>query len=180
MAEPMKSSIVVMGVAGAGKTCVGRALAQHLGMGFADGDDYHDPASVAKMSRGEPLTDADRRPWLDRLNALLRDAGRDRRPLVLACSALRRAFRRRLAADLDPPPTFVFLDIEPAEATRRLAHRTDHFMPADLIASQFAALEPPKPDEAIHVDATQSIDEIVRLTTAALGEPPQMNKNEHG
>ncbi|MEM6458493.1 MAG: gluconokinase [Planctomycetota bacterium] len=147
---------VVMGVSGCGKTTVGRALATQLEMAFFDADDFHPPANVAKMRSGVPLSDADRGPWLDVLNGLLRD----RPGVVLACSALRRVYRARLAAGLEPGPRFVFLEVDRATVARRMRGR-DHFMPAALMASQFETLEPPTADEALVLDAGRPVDQLV-------------------
>ncbi|HTZ78828.1 MAG TPA: gluconokinase [Stellaceae bacterium] len=140
-------AVVVMGVSGAGKTTVGSALADRLGAEFIEGDRFHPPENIAKMSRGEPLDDADRWPWLDRLGAEVARRGREGRPVVLACSALKRAYRDRLRRAW-PALRFVYLrgDLELIQS--RLAARHGHFMPAGLLESQFAALEAPAPDEA--------------------------------
>jgi gluconokinase len=153
--------IVVMGVSGIGKTTVGVRLAEALGAGFLEGDKFHPRANIEKMSHGEPLTDADRKPWLERLAAEL-DASRVKgESVVLACSALRRSYRDILRAghgDVD----FVFLDAEQAVIQKRLDARKGHFMPPSLLDSQFAALERPEPDErAVRGDATQPPDVIV-------------------
>ena len=133
--------IVVTGVAGSGKSTVGAGLAEHLGARFVESDDFHSPAHVAKMASGVPLGDADRWPWL----AALRQAMRGEERVVVACSALRRPYRdalRRAGA-----VRFLHLVADRAEIVRRLEARTDHFMPAGLVESQFEALEPPDADE---------------------------------
>lgn len=135
--------IVVMGVSGSGKTSVGAILAGLLDLDFVDGDDLHPASNVAKMHAGHPLNDDDRAPWLDRVGATLADAAAHPRGVVVACSALRRAYRDRIRNSAGPGLTFVFLDISPEEAHRRLAVRLHHFMPASLIESQFATLERP-------------------------------------
>lgn len=139
-----------MGVAGSGKTTVGRELATRLGAPFVDADDAHPPANVAKMAAGVPLDDDDRRPWLDRLAAEL--GGQE--ALVVACSALKRSYRDHLRR-VDGV-RFVFLDLGPDEARDRVANRSGHFMGAEMIESQFAALQRPGPDErdVTTVDAT--------------------------
>lgn len=156
--------LVVLGVAGAGKTTVGLALAAALGRAFYDADDYHPPANVDVMRRGVPLTDADRAPWLAALRALLVRCLAEGTPAVLACSALRTAYR----AALVPPNAragdvaFVYLDVTPAVAAARVAARAGHFMPAALVASQFAALE--VPSDAVRVDAALPVaDEVARV-----------------
>jgi gluconokinase len=141
---------VVMGVAGSGKTTLGRLLAEALGGAFVEGDDFHPPANIAKMSGGAPLDDADRLPWLQALAGAIRDWRRKDRPTVLACSALRQAYRDVLsggAAEVQ----FVHLRAAPALIAGRLARRQGHFMPAALLDSQFAALE--EPTDAIILDA---------------------------
>jgi carbohydrate kinase (thermoresistant glucokinase family) len=133
-----------MGVSGAGKSTVGEALATRLGLPFEDGDALHPPVNIAKMASGQPLTDADRRPWLDRVAEAMEGWRRAGTGGVIACSALKRAYRDRLAA---PDVTFVYLAETPETIRARLARRRGHFMPETLIDSQFAALEPPGLDE---------------------------------
>ncbi|MEM9882420.1 MAG: gluconokinase [Planctomycetota bacterium] len=152
---------VVIGVSGCGKTTVGRALAGRLGVAFFDADDFHPAANVAKMRSGVPLTDADRGPWLDALNGLLRD----RPGAVLACSALRRVYRKRLASGLEPGPRFVYLAVDRATVAARMTGR-DHFMPPGLMESQFATLEPPTAGEALVLDARQPVDQLVAAVVA--------------
>jgi gluconokinase len=131
-----------MGVSGAGKTTVGRRLAEALGVAFADGDDLHSGAARAKMSAGRALDDEDRWPWLDRIAAVLKEDHRGR-GAVVACSALRRAYRDRLRAAVGPSLRFVYLKANPDMMRARVAARRDHYMPASLVDSQFAALEAP-------------------------------------
>jgi gluconokinase len=138
--EPV--AVVVMGVSGAGKTTAGRALANFLGADFIDGDDLHSAEARAKMSAGHPLDDDDRWPWLDRIAAALREK-RGARGAVVACSALRRAYRDRLRAGVGPALRFVYLKASPDQMRARVAGRKGHYMPASLVDSQFAALEPP-------------------------------------
>jgi carbohydrate kinase (thermoresistant glucokinase family) len=133
-------AVVVMGVSGAGKTTVGRALAAALGAEFIDGDDLHSDAARAKMAAGRALTDEDRWPWLDRVGASL---ARDRATIV-ACSALKRAYRDRIRERAGPALRFVYLAATPDAMRRRVAARRGHYMPASLVDSQFAALEPPE------------------------------------
>lgn len=150
----MSRLVVVMGVSGAGKSTVGALVAARLGLSFRDADEFHPPANVAKMSAGVPLTDADRAPWLDAIGAHLathRGVG-----CVVTCSALKRSYRDRLRA-LAPETRFVFLHGEEALVAARQAARQGHFMPPSLVASQFATLEPPAPEEgviALHVADT--------------------------
>lgn len=146
-----------MGVAGAGKTTVGGALAEVYRVPFIDADDLHTPAAVAKMAQGEALTDDDRWPWLVRVREA---AERTANPqCVVACSCLRRAYRDVLRAT-DMRVVFVYLHADPAILADRLQHRSGHFMRADMLASQVATLEPPTPDEAITVSHT-CVDDIV-------------------
>ena len=150
--------VVIMGVAGSGKTTVGTRLATALGWSFYDADDYHPEANVAKMARGQPLTDADRAPWLQRLHDLIVDCGARGENAVLACSALKASYRRQLTSS-GAEVRFVFLRADPALIRARLHDRKDHFAGAALLASQFAALEPPA--EAIVVDAAATPAELV-------------------
>lgn len=155
--------IIVMGVSGCGKSVVGAGIAAGLGIGFVDGDDLHPASNVAKMSRGDPLDDADRAPWLDRVGAELAAAG----ALVIACSALKRAYRDRIRAAAGGPVTFVHLAGDKALIAGRMAARSDHFMPMSLLDSQFAALEIPGPEEAaVSVDIAPPTDQVI---AAALG-----------
>lgn len=155
--------IVLMGVSGAGKTVVGETLAARLGWSFADGDDFHSPANLARMRSGTPLTDVDREPWLRSINHAVNDWIAQRRDVVLACSALRRSHRVTIRSGVpdDGSLRFVYLRGEPGEIGRRLRARVGHFMPASLLASQFEALEEPAPAEALAVDVDQPIPAIV-------------------
>ncbi|MCV7381210.1 gluconokinase [Mycobacterium alsense] len=152
-----------MGVSGSGKSTVGAALARRLGVPFIDADTLHPPANIAKMAAGEPLTDDDRRPWLDRVGEWLaahRDGG------VVSCSALKRTYRDRLRAHC-PPVTFLHLRGSPELIGARLAARLGHFMPAALLRSQFDALEPLGADEdGMTVDAGRGVDAIVAAFVA--------------
>lgn len=151
-----------MGVSGVGKTTVGRELAQRRAVPFIDADDLHGPANVAKMRSGTPLDDADRWPWLDRVGDHLAAAGE----VVVACSALRRAYRDRLRARA-PGTRFVSLVGSPARIAAQIDGRTGHYMPPDLLRSQLDTLEPLGADEAgvvIVVDDASAVlcDRIVR------------------
>ena len=143
-----------MGAAGSGKTTVGRALAAARGWRFVDADDQHAPASVAKMASGVPLTDADRWPWLDRLRAIIATAISAGDPLVLACSALKAAYRARLVGDDRDRVRFVYLAATPELLRARLEGRTGHFMKPAMLASQLATLE--SPEDALTLDAAQA------------------------
>lgn len=160
--------IVVMGVAGAGKTLVGSALAHALGWTFYDADDFHSPENVAKMHRGIGLTDADRAPWLEALRDVIDRVIRDGRNGVMACSALKEAYRKMLTPDDAPAGTvrFVYLDVPPDVLHDRLEHRAHHYAPPELLDSQLATLEVPR--DAIWVDGTLPPDEIVRAARSAL------------
>ena len=134
--------IILMGVAGTGKTTVGRLLAKELGWRFYEGDDFHPPANVEKMRRGEPLTDRDRRPWLDALRAVIQGALEKNDNGIMACSALKRSYRARLR--VSEQVVFAYLAAAPDVIRRRLEKRTGHFMNPSLLESQFAALETPQ------------------------------------
>jgi len=152
--------IVVMGVSGAGKTTVGRALAETLGWPFYDGDDVHPPANIEKMRRGVPLTDADRRPWLEALRALIARQLQEGRPAVVACSALKRSYRdvlRRAGEGV----RFVHLAAHYETIRRRLETRRGHFFDPKLLQSQFDDLETPYADEALILEATRPVSELV-------------------
>lgn len=162
----MRRRIVLMGVAGCGKSAVGEALAVRLGVAYVDGDDLHPPENIAKMSRGEPLTDNDRWPWLARVGAALAEpegAG------ILGCSALKRRYRDHIRFEAGVPVVFVHLSGSKALIAARMAARSGHFMPTSLIDSQFAALEPPTADEeAIRVDIDAPLDMVVATIAAKL------------
>ena len=156
--------MVVMGVSGSGKTTVGQALADRLGGRLLDAETLHSDANIAKMSSGIPLTDADRAGWLSAVHAQMAAAVSARRPLVVACSALKQSYRDVLAEGL--AVTWIYLRA-PADLIRwRLQHRTGHFMKADMLASQFAVLE--EPSSAIVVDASQPPEAVVRDILAVL------------
>ncbi|MEX3646040.1 gluconokinase [Mycolicibacterium porcinum] len=154
----MGSPVVVMGVSGSGKSTIGAALAQRMRVPFADADDFHPAANIAKMSAGHALDDADRYPWLESIGEWLakhHDGG------VMSCSALKHKYRdqlRRHCAEV----VFLYLSGSPEVIRRRQASRPGHFMPAALLDSQFATLEPLGPDEAgVPIDVDQSVDAIV-------------------
>jgi gluconokinase len=146
MQGPRRIALVVMGVSGSGKSTVAAGIAEALGLGFIDGDGLHSPESVARMQAGTPLTDADRWPWLGRIAARLADDAASPAGLVIACSALRRAYRDRIRGGA-PGVRFVFLDGSGELIRSRMAGRTGHYMPESLLASQLQTLEPPGADE---------------------------------
>ena len=158
--------VVVIGPAGAGKTTVGQALARQLGWPFHDGDDLHSAASIAKMTRGEPLTDADRWPWLDAIHERIARYERAGEPAVIACSALKQTYRDRLRAGLTEV-RFVYLDASAALLEERLETRAGHFMKREMVRTQLADLEPPR--HALTIDASCSPDQIVASIRRALG-----------
>jgi gluconokinase len=152
-------AVVVMGVSGSGKTTVGRVLAGRRGVPFVDGDDVHSPEARAKMTAGIPLTDDDRAPWLDRIGHALADAAHYPNGVVIACSALKRTYRDRLRAAAGPSLRFLFLQGDKALMRNRVAGRKGHYMPASLIDSQFAALEPPEGEgDVVTIAADVDID----------------------
>lgn len=163
-------AIVVMGVSGSGKTTLSTRIGAVLGCPPLEGDAFHAAASVAKMRAGEPLTDADRWPWLDRLGAAIGDAARADGVAVAACSALKRAYRERLVAASGVPLGFVLLDTAEDALARRLRARRGHYMPASLLGSQLATLERPDADEcALTLDAAQPVDALEADALAWIG-----------
>jgi len=162
-----------MGVSGSGKTTIVERLAAHLVYVFADGDDFHPPQNVAKMARGEPLTDADREPWLQTLGKWIAEHHQAGRSTVLACSALRRRYRDTLRRAAPPRHVvFIHLDAPRAALLERMQHRTGHYMPPALLDSQLATLEPLAADEhGIVLDATAPPDTLVEQALALLTSP---------
>jgi gluconokinase len=156
-----------MGVTGSGKSTVGTRLASRLGWPFVEGDDYHSTSNVEKMRRGIPLTDADREPWLDALSEFIEDCLARQEDVVLACSALTRAYRRKLGGA--PGVVYVYLQGAREELQRRLRRRRGHFAGVSLLDSQLDTLEEPDSDEpAINVRIALSPDEIVTAIIEAL------------
>ncbi|MBL8349149.1 MAG: gluconokinase [Burkholderiaceae bacterium] len=157
-----------MGVSGCGKTSVGRRIAQALGLAFVEGDELHPPRNVALMAAGTPLTDADRADWLAAIAALLGQAHDAGRGLVVSCSALRRRYRDRLRAAC-PGLRFVFLHGDPALLRERMTSRRGHYMPASLLDTQLATLEPPDADEdALAVDVGPAVEQVTTTVLAGL------------
>ena len=160
--------LVVMGVAGSGKSTLGEELARTLGLPLIEGDQHHLPASKAKMRAGIAVDDADREPWLDRLGALLAEAPGG---AVLTCSALKRGYRERLRAKV-PGLKFVFIEIDRAEAQARVAARPAHMFPASLVANQFATLESPSAEPGVvTVAASEAPSAQVAAVVKWLGTP---------
>lgn len=154
----MHAAIMVMGVSGCGKSTIGAGLASALGGNFLDGDDYHPQANVDRMASGQPLTDDMRWPWLDQLAAAVNDQ-RQTGVTVFACSALRQSYREYLRAAI-PALKIAYLDAPYDVVSARLSQRTDHYMPASLLDSQFATLEVPQnPTKSVSID--QPIADII-------------------
>lgn len=171
--EPTSRSariLIVMGVSGSGKSVVGRALARRLDLPFLDGDDLHPPGNLAKMRAGHPLDDTDRSAWLDAIAERIDRQLASGQGCVVACSALKRAYRERLVRAREAV-RIVFLDGAPALIADRLGARRGHFMPPALLGSQLAALERPEPDEeAIRVGIDASPEAIAGAIMERLGQ----------
>ena len=150
--------MVIMGVSGCGKSSVGEALAERLGIPYRDGDDLHPAESVAKMRAGTPLTDEDRWPWLDQVGLVLATKA----PVIIGCSALKRRYRDRIRVEAGGVVTFIYLEGSRELIAGRMADRKGHYMPLSLLDSQFAALEAPGPEEAITVSIDQPLAGIVQ------------------
>jgi carbohydrate kinase (thermoresistant glucokinase family) len=165
--------LVVMGVSGAGKSTLATALAEALKVPFQEGDALHPPANVAKMAAGEPLSDEDRAPWLARIREWIDTQLAQGRSGIIACSALKRAYRDRLRADRTNV-VVVYIDGDADLIRQRLSARRGHFMPARLLASQFATLEPPTADEhAVVVSAAAPTQVQVRQVIESLTHRPR-------
>ncbi len=157
--------VILMGVSGSGKTTVGRLLADELGWEFLEADELHPPANIAKMRRGEPLDDADRDPWLSAIAKALDGRARAGRNAVLACSALKHSYRKRLR--VSPEVRFVYLKGRFEEIEERLGDRRGHFFSPDLLESQFEALEEPR--DALVVEISNPPAAIARQIARELG-----------
>jgi carbohydrate kinase (thermoresistant glucokinase family) len=177
MTQPMTHSapplvIVLMGVSGCGKSTVGVELSRRLGWPFRDADSFHPPANIAKMSQGIPLTDADRWPWLDAIAQWIDGRLALGEPGIVSCSALKRAYRRRIVGDR-ARVGLVYLQGEIGMIAARMAGRTGHFMPTSLLASQFEALEEPHPEERpVIVSIAEPPARIAATIVAELGCTP--------
>ncbi len=161
----MAQAIIVMGVSGSGKTTIGRMLARELDWEFFDGDDFHPPTNLEKMSKGIPLTDEDRVEWLNHLRELIQNPLKEGSSLVLACSALKERYREKLAAN--DKVRFVYLRGTYDQVETRMKRRKDHYMPVQLLQSQFEALEEPR--DAVTIEITQSPEEVIRLIRRGIG-----------
>ncbi len=151
--------VIVMGVAGSGKTTVGQALARHLGWDFYDADVFHPAENIAKMASGIPLDDVDRLPWLRSLRALIATSLEENSPAVLACSALRESYRRTLLEE-NEAVLLVYLKGDYDLVWSRISARQDHYMKQQMLRSQFETLE--EPDDVLTIDISMSVEEIVR------------------
>ncbi len=152
--------VIVMGVSGSGKTTVGKLLAESLHWDFSDADDFHSPGNIEKMSLGIPLEDVDRIPWLLQLQTAIDTWLSEKKNVVLACSALKASYRKMLCRDQEQMKIF-YLKASVQLLRERLKNRENHYMKANLLSSQLATLE--EPQDAIIIDASQSVEVIVRL-----------------
>ncbi len=160
--------VILMGVAGSGKTTIGRKLAQALDCAFYDGDDYHSQANKEKMGRGVPLTDADRMDWLQTLQIAMKKWAAESPCVILACSALKQKYRNQLSEELSVQ--WVYLKGDKEVVRQRLESRRDHFAGPDLLESQFSALE--EPPNVLLVDIRKDLDSIVKQLVEDLKGTP--------
>lgn len=164
-------ALIILGVSGSGKTTVARGLAQHYGYAFLDADDFHSAEAKAQMASGIPLTDAQREPWVAALVHALQTNEQQGRSSVLAFSGLRAAHRQTLR-ESGVPMRFVFLQAEPAQVAARLEHRNGHFMPANLLASQYEALQLPTGEaDVIPIDADAPVAQVLANVIASMETP---------
>ncbi len=169
MSGAQPSALIIMGVAGSGKTTTAALLGERLGWPYRDADSFHPPANIEKMSRGEALTDEDRWPWLAAIGAWIDDHLARGESTVVTCSALKRSYRDALVGNR-PRAHLVHLVGDKDLIAGRMGARVGHFMPVGLLDSQFATLEQPAPDERVlNVPVTQSPDEVVGMIVASLG-----------
>lgn len=167
MAPSKSLHVVVMGVSGCGKTIVAERLSERIGLAFAEGDAHHPQANVDKMASGRPLTDEDRRPWLEALVAWTRERQSEGISTVLSCSALRRGYRDVLR-EADPETFFVHLHADFDVLAERMRHRA-HFMPVSLLESQFDTLEPLEEGElGVRIDVARPVDDVVVAAVTAI------------
>jgi gluconokinase len=162
----MTKAVVLMGVSGSGKTSIGQALSTRLGWSFYDGDDYHSPKAIEKMSHGIPLNDEDRHPWLEALSDLVSDKHEAGENLVLACSALKKSYRRHLRS-ANEDLQFVYLEGDFELIWSRMQARLDHYMKPEMLQSQFEALE--IPEDALKVNIKQPISRILEEIIRVIG-----------
>ncbi|GHC75607.1 gluconokinase [Limoniibacter endophyticus] len=161
--------VVVMGVSGCGKSSVGAALADALGLSYLEGDSLHPDENIEKMMQGVPLTDDDRWPWLDEIGEKLRNAPPP--GLIASCSALKKSYRTRLRASAGDPLYFVYLHARRETLIERMQMRTGHFMPVSMLDSQLAALEPPLGEQdVVAVNVNQSLESVIKYAAAELKE----------
>ena len=158
-----KNVFIIMGVSGCGKSTLGIALAKFLDIPFFDGDDFHPPGNIQKMSEGVPLEDSDRKPWLTRLNKVA--TKHQGQGAVIACSALKETYRQILQNGLEENIIWVYLYGTYQELLGRVSGRSTHFMPSGLLQSQFDALEPPH--YGIHIPVSLSVDEAITKISEA-------------
>ncbi|WP_244425125.1 gluconokinase [Bradyrhizobium sp. STM 3843] len=169
LTSDLPSALVIMGVSGSGKSTIGEALSARLGWRYEDGDSFHPAANVAKMSAGHPLTDADRWPWLQAIAAEIERCRAAGEHVIIACSALKKAYRDILVHGRDDI-RMVYLKGTEALIADRIGHRKGHFMPPGLLASQFATLEPPADEEhPVTVSIDAPVDVIVDRILQKLG-----------
>ena len=157
----------IMGVSGSGKTTIGKKLSGKTDIPFFDADDFHSPANKEKMKKGDPLTDDDRTDWLTRINALAKEQMK-KKGAIIACSALKEKYRTVLSGGINIPVFWIFLRGNYELIQKRIQARTNHYMPASLLASQFGTLEIPK--QAITIDISDEPDEIVESIISRVAE----------
>jgi gluconokinase len=163
------TAFVILGVSGVGKSTVGSAAAAQLDLPFIEGDDFHPPSNVAKMSAGIALSEEDRMPWIDRLTGEVNRHGQ--RDLVIACSALTKRVRDRLRSGIGQPVRFIHLDAPAERIQQRLSERSGHFMKARMLTSQLATLEPPVNAARVNTDRSLQavVKDVVRLIRPDVG-----------
>lgn len=165
----LRRNLIVMGVSGSGKTTAGETIAAHFGAPFIEGDQLHPAANIAKMSAGIPLDDTDRQPWLEAIAAKLAEGDDGASGVVAACSSLKKSYRAILTGKSRRRTTFIFLDGSRALLERRMTTRKGHFMPASLLASQIATLEPPGADEdVLRIDLDGDVDAEIAAAIARI------------